>query len=91
MCLLDKMHVLVNRRIFSQETWGVYKYRDSSFIVMLHNFILSVCVGDSQFNDITIHNKDLTQSGLSLWVSEIKLETKREGLFLGMEIWVYLF
>ena len=57
---------------------------------MLHNFILSVYVGDSQFNDITIHNKDLTQSGLSLWVSEIKLETKREGLSLGMEIWVYL-
>ena len=28
---------------------------------MLHNFILSVCVGDSQSNGITIHNKDLTE------------------------------
>ena len=26
---------------------------------MLHNFILSVCVGDSQSNDITIHNENL--------------------------------
>ena len=60
MCLLDKMHLLVNRHIFFQETWGVYKYWDSSFIVTLHNFILFVCVGDSQSNDITIHNKDLT-------------------------------
>ena len=59
-CLLDKMHLLVNRHIFFQETWGVYKYWDSSFIVTLHNFILFVCVGDSQSNDITIHNKDLT-------------------------------
>ena len=48
-----------NRHIFFQETWGVYKYY-SLFIVTLHNFILSIRVGDSQSNDITIHNKDLT-------------------------------
>ena len=33
---------------------------DSSFIVTLHNFILSAYVGDSQSNDITMHNKGLT-------------------------------
>ena len=33
---------------------------DPSFIVTVHNFILTVCVGNFQSNNITIHNKGLT-------------------------------
>ena len=32
---------------------------DPSFIVTVHNFILTVCVGNFQSNNITIHNKGL--------------------------------
>ena len=88
-CLLDKIQLLVNKHISSQETREVYKYWDSSLIVMLHNFFF-VCVGDSQSSNITVHNKGLT-SMCYIHSSLIQpINTIFNGLFSSFKFLVWL-